>query len=187
MKNTMLWSEDFYDNYKDYEDAKKSFGDLIMERCGYESMDEITHDDILEEFNDENRRHYNVVKDALLAHDKGKRPLDGGFLVLADLGKWDGRFKGGKIIGSLLSVLNECSSDYDSVKYEIKDNNLVITGEHHDSTDYFTVFYITEKGMNWAMRNYGSAMHRDRQCHEHLRDTKGFTRKMFTGNWKFER
>lgn len=185
MKNMLLWSEDFYDNYEDYDKAKESFGDLIMERNGYASMDEITQDDILEEFNEESVRAYNATKDALLVHDKEKRP-DGGFLVLADLGKWNGRFKGGKIIGSLLSVLQECSSNYDSVKWEIKDNDLYITGVHHDSTDYFTCYFITPKGMAWAMRNYGNEMHRNQQCHEHLKNTKGYTRKLFTGSWKFE-
>lgn len=186
MKNMMLWSDGFYENYKDYDNAKESFGDLIMERKGYESMNEITMDDILEEFNDEVCREHERVEDALIAHDKELRPLDGGFLVLANLGKWCGRCQGGKIIGSLLSVLRECSSEYDGVRWDIKDNDLYITGVHHDSIDYFTVYFITPKGMDWAMRNYGNDMHRNQQCHEHLKNTKGYTRKMFTGSWKFE-
>ena len=186
MKNLMLWSEDFYDNYESYEEAKECFGDLILENSMYESEDEITDEDILRQFNDENCREYNSVTDALLNHDKVKRPLGGGFLVLADLGLWDGRHKGGKVIGSLLSVLKECSSDSDGVKWEIKDNDLVITAPHHDGTNIFTVYFITPKGMDWAMRNYGNDLHWSRECHEHLKNTKGYTRKMFTGNWKFE-
>lgn len=28
--------------------------------------------------------------------------------------------------------------------------------------------------------------HRNRECHEHLLNTKGYTRKMFSKDWKFE-
>ena len=186
MKDMKLWSEDFYENYGSEEEAKKSFGDLIVENKGYESLDEVTYEDIMEEFYEETVRHHESTRDALLAHDKRVRPLDGGFLVLADLGLWNGRQKGGKIMGSLLSVLRECSKDSDNISWEIKDNNLLITAPHHDGTNYFTVYYITPKGYSWAFRNYGNAMHTSQQCHEHLKNTKGYIRKMFSGSWKFE-
>lgn len=186
MKDTKLWSENFYDNYDSYEDAKENLKDEIMDNSLYESEDEITEDDVLNQFNIDNGFEYEYVKESLLAHDKNVRPYDGGFLVLADLGLWNGRCRGGKIIGSLLSVLEECSADSSGVSWEIKDNNLVITAPHHDGTNVFTVYFVTPKGMDWAMRNYGNDLHCDRECHEHLMNTKGYVRKMFTRNWKFE-
>ena len=46
--------------------------------------------------------------------------------------------------------------------------------------------YVTEKGFAWAMRNYGNECHGDRECHEHLLNTKGYTRKMFSKDWEFK-
>ena len=133
-----------------------------------------------------NEINYDEFKDSILYHDKVKRPLDGAFLVVADLGLWDGRHAGGRIIGSLLSVLRECANDCDDVKYEIKNDDLVITGHHHDGTNIYTVKYITEKGFAWAMRNYGNECHRSRECHEHLLNIKGYTRKMFSKDCEFK-
>lgn len=186
MKDMFLWSSDFWDNYDDEEEAKLDFGDLIMYNKGYSSEDEITFEELIEEFYDMNGIHYDEFRDAILHHDKVKRINDGAYLVVADLGLWDGRRAGGKIFGSLLGVINEVGNGCDDVRYEIKDNDLVITARHHDGTNYYTVRYVTPRGYDWAERNYGTGCDVDEECHEHLLKTKGYTRKMFTGNWKFE-
>ena len=186
MKDMFLWSSSFWDNYENEEKAKADFGDLIMEHCGYDSEEQIIFSDIIDEFDNMNEINYDEFKDSILYHDKVKRPLDGAFLVVADLGLWDGRHAGGRIIGSLLSVLRECANGCDDIKYEIKNDDLVITGHHHDGVNIYTVKYITPKGFAWAMRNYGNECHRDRECHEHLLNTKGYTRKMFSKYWEFK-
>ena len=185
MKDMFLWSSSFWDNYESEEEAKADLGDLIMENKGYSCEEQITFSDIIDEFYSMNEINYDEFKDAILYHDKVKRPLDGAFLVVAYLGLWDGIHAGGRIIGSLLGVLRECANDCD-VKYEIKDDDLVITGHHHDGINIYTVKYVTEKGFAWAMRNYGNECHSSRECHERLLNTKGYTRKMFSKDWKFE-
>lgn len=186
MKNMFLWSSSIFDNYENEDKAIADFGDLIMEQCDYDSKEQITFSDILNEFDNINEINYEEFKGSLLYHDKVKRPLDGAFLVVADLGLWNGRCAGGRIIGSLLSVLRECANDCDDIKYEIKDDDLVITGHHYDGVNYYTVKYITPKGYAWATNHYPYDYERDRECHEHLLNTKGYTRKLFSGNWKFE-
>ena len=186
MKDMFLWSSSFWDNYKSEEEARENLGEIILENSTYESEEEITFNDIIDEFNLVNDEDYECFKESILKHDKIKRPLDGAFLVVADLGLWDGRHAGGRIIGSLLSVLRECANGCDDIKYEIKDDDLVITGNHHDGTNIYTVKYITPKGFAWAMRNYGNECHGDKECHEHLLNTKGYTRKMFSKDWEFE-
>ena len=186
MKDMFLWSSSFWDNYKNEEKAIADFGDLIMERCGYYDMEEITFSDIIDEFDSMNEINYDEFKDSILYHDKVKRPLDGAFLVVADIGLWDGRKAGGRIIPSLSSVLREVASGVSDVKYEIKNNDLFITGHHHDGTNYYTVKYITPKGYDWALRNYSNYCETSRECHERLLKTKGYTRKMFSKDWKFE-
>lgn len=186
MKDMFLWSSSFWDSYENEEKAIADFGDLIMENKGYSCEEQITFSDVIDEFDNMNEINYDEFKDSILYHDKVKRPLDGAFLVVADLGLWDGRHAGGRIIGSLLSVLRECANDCNDVKYEIKDDDLVITGPHHDGINIYTVKYVTEKGFAWAMRNYGNECYSSRECHEHLLSTKGYTRKMFSKDWKFE-
>ena len=50
MKDMFLWSSSFWDSYESEEKAIADFGDLIMERCGYYDMEEITFSDIIDEF-----------------------------------------------------------------------------------------------------------------------------------------
>lgn len=186
MKDMFLWSSSFWDNYENEEKAVADFGDLIMENCGYDNEEQITFSDIIDEFYNMNELSYDGFKDSILYHDKVKRPLDGAFLVVADLGLWDGRHAGGRIIGSLSSVLSACAKDCDDIKYEIKDNDLVIKGYHHDGINIYTVKYITPKGYSWATNNYPFSYEKNRACHDHLLRTKGYTRKMFSKDWKFE-
>ena len=186
MKDMFLWSSYFWDNYESVEEAKKVFAETIMDNSTYESEEEITSDDIFREFNSVNDEDYYHFKLSILNHDKEKRKFDGAFLVVADIGLWDGRKSGGRIIPSLSSVLREVASGVSDVKYEIKNNDLFITGHHHDGTNYYTVKYITPKGYDWALRNYSNYCETSRECHERLLKTKGYTRKMFSKDWKFE-
>ena len=182
MKDTILWSTDFDDNYKDESEFIAEYGDLIMHHCNYRSKDEITSDDVLDEFEGMNDIHYGEVRDMLIQHDKEVRD-NGEFLVKAKCGRWDGVFDGGRVIGSMLSVLNEVI-DFNlyqyGVKIEVKDNCLVITGTHHDNSDEFTVYQLTPKGQKWfEYQGYGADT--DREVHEHLLSTKGYLRKPFYG------
>ena len=54
MKDMFLWSSSFWDNYENEEKAKADFGDLIMEHCGYDSEEQITFSDIIDEFDNMN-------------------------------------------------------------------------------------------------------------------------------------
>lgn len=182
MKNTVLWSSKFEDNYKDEKEFINECGDLIMSYCGYTDEGMITPEDVYEEFEYMNSIDYDEVRDELVHHDKDVRD-DGYFLVKADCGRWDGRHEGGRVIGSMLSVIEQVI-DFNLYQYGLKieviDDCLVITGHHHDSTDVFTVYQLTPKGQKWFdYQGYGADT--DREVHEHLLSTKGYLRKPFYG------
>ena len=65
-------------------------------------------------------------------------------LLDASLGRWNGRYKGGKIInadeGQLRSILN----DYDEVSLLDTDKGVQIEGIHHDGTDYYQLYTIPQ-------------------------------------------
>ena len=185
MKDTFLWSSRYSDNYKTKEEAIRDLGELIMSDKDYENENEITDEDITDYFYESSRMLFAAVTDELITHDKNHRPSEGAYLVKADIGAWDGRREGGKIINDLKTAISECV-DYDDSEIEIKDDSLCITGYHHDGTNYFTIYFVTPNGLSWAYNNYGYAMHNSRECHEHLLKTKGYTRKMFSRDWKFE-
>ena len=72
---------------------------------------------------------------------------DGGIiLAIADLGRWNGRFSGYKVIHS--SEISRCLSDasgYDYIKF-YTDNvgDFRLEGVHHDATDYITYREVKE-------------------------------------------
>ena len=51
MKNMLLWSSSFWDNYESEEEARENLGEIILENSTYESEEEITFNDIIDEFN----------------------------------------------------------------------------------------------------------------------------------------
>lgn len=187
MKNQILWSTDLDDMYGSKENFIKECEDLIMENCGYESEDEITDEDVYEEFNVYKNITFDEVRDKLLRHDREVRD-NGEFLVLSDCGRWDGRYKGGKIM-SLLSALNQIL-DFNlyqyGIKIEILNNCLHIEGTHHDNTDSFMFYQLTPKGQQYY-ENQGYGADHSREVHEHLMNTKGYVRKPFYGKLGLDR
>lgn len=77
--------------------------------------------------------------------------LPGKFLVVADLGLWDGRHAGGKIFDSLEQALKTCADRMDNFDvYEDRYGNLLAAGHHHDGSNYFRIYKLTAKGEEYA-------------------------------------
>lgn len=181
MKNTLLWSTEIDDMYGSKENFVKECGDLILENEGYKSVEELTDEDIYDYFNDYNNITYDEVIDELVAHNEDTRD-SGFFLVRADCERWNGRCDGGTIIADLSEALEQVINFnlyQGGVKIEIVNNDLCITGYHHDGTDYFTIHQLTPKGQRWYENN--EELYSDETLHDHLWYTKGYTRSMFRG------
>lgn len=65
-------------------------------------------------------------------------------LLDASLGRWNGRYKGGKIINADEGQLRSILSDYDEVSLLDTNKGVQIEGIHHDGTDYYQLYTIPQ-------------------------------------------
>ena len=65
-------------------------------------------------------------------------------LLDASLGRWNGRYKGGKILNADEDQLRSVLSDYDEVSLLDTDTGVQIEGIHHDGTDYYQLYTIPQ-------------------------------------------
>lgn len=86
------------------------------------------------------------------------------YIVLADLGLWNGRFDGGKIIRGLWKSISECFEDYNEIYQEGK--RLKVKAIHHDGTNYFQIRELTDRGLEYMRRNEYHLS--DRELHQRL-------------------
>lgn len=69
--------------------------------------------------------------------------LDGRILIIADLGLWDGRKQGYKIIdGNISNILYD--NDADFIEWYADQYNIRATAHHHDGTNYYLYREIRE-------------------------------------------
>ena len=86
------------------------------------------------------------------------------YIVLADIGRWNGRFDGGKVIKGLWQSIYECLEDYNEIYQEGK--RLKVTAIHHDGTNYFQIRELTDRGYEyWQKHQYDMS---DRELHQRL-------------------
>lgn len=73
-----------------------------------------------------------------------------GIAVFADLGLWNGRRRGVKIVDSFSDVLGMCD-DLMYVTIETTPQGLTVYAPHHDGTNVYTIRALTEAGANrWS-------------------------------------
>ena len=85
------------------------------------------------------------------------------YIILADLGLWDGRAEGVQIIKGLWNAISKCFEDYNHI-YEYR-RRLCVDAIHHDGTNHFQIKELTPKGLEYVENHpYMS----DRELHERL-------------------
>ena len=85
------------------------------------------------------------------------------YVVLADLGLWNGRAEGGKIIKGLWNAISKCFEDYNHI-YEYR-RRLYVDAIHHDGTNHFQIKELTPVGIDY-MENHPYMS--DRELHQRL-------------------
>lgn len=103
--------------------------------------------------------------DMYLDDEKMNVPDDKGYyIILADIGRWNGRADGGKIIQGLWNAITICFEDYNKVYIDGK--RLKVKASHHDGTNYFEIKKLTERGEDyWNNHQYDMT---DRELHQRL-------------------
>ena len=70
-----------------------------------------------------------------------------GIAVFADLGLWNGRRRGVKIVNSFRDVLRMCD-DLTFITIKTTPQGIEVTAPHHDGTNVYTLRALTEAGAN---------------------------------------
>ena len=131
MKKHIIWSnidlniEDWRDGYKEFLEINEMDGDPDDEAAIYEWMVETNGYYLDDEYMNLNKI------------------TDGRILVIADLGLWNGRKQGYKILGtSLHDILNNGAYDY--TEWYGDGYNIRCTTHHHDGTNNYLYRVIRE-------------------------------------------
>lgn len=109
---------------------------------------EITKEEFDEDYNDDNV--YDWAYDLLsiyfddLKVNMGSYGKDDTFLIIADLGLWDGRIPGGKIVKGLWNAI--CSTCSDTINIYEEKGVLKISSSHHDGTNSFIIYKLSKEG-----------------------------------------
>lgn len=123
--NRNLDVDDWMDAYKEFLEINKIDGDPNDEDALYNYMIE-TNDIYL----DDERVNLN-------------KKVDGRILVIADLGLWNGRKQGYKILGNTISdILYDENGEY--IEWYGDGYNIKATVSHHDGTNYYEYRIIRE-------------------------------------------
>lgn len=92
-------------------------------------------------------------------------------MVIADLGLWNRHVEGSKR-GKLRELIASMIQDYNYLYYNPEDGTFVLKAIHHDGTNYFTIYCLTEKGVEYANEHYYTMDHEDNLK---LVETEGMT------------
>lgn len=157
-KNTLLYTDDIFEQFGTVEDImreyKASYGEDLAEENALEWANEMTSlywTDFLNELS-------NI-------------PV----LLIADLGLWNGRSKGGKAGYLKDIIISATSQDSNKIEYNQEDSTIDITASHHDGTNFYKVYALSKKGEAYWQNHYYDE---PRQLHEHLLKVKGYTRRL---------
>jgi hypothetical protein len=73
------------------------------------------------------------------------------YLIIANLGLWFGNRRGGKVVKGLWNAISSTLEDYNTIYQEGR--TLKVDAIHHDGTNNFEIYELTEKGEEWYNRN----------------------------------
>ena len=133
MKKRMIWSnmdlniDDWRDSYKEHLELNCLVGDPDNESEIYAWME------------DENNEYLYDEKVNL------NKEIDGRILIIADLGLWDGRKSGYKILGNNVNeIFNISNRGWDFAEFYGDGYNIKGIEWHHDGTNYYEYRVIRE-------------------------------------------
>ena len=160
MKKHMIWSYNIF-NW-DEDEMREQY-----EECYDETPDEQTLQEYIQDVNND---YLEDVHSEIVFYEKthGQKM----YLVSADLGLWNGRAEGGKVITGLWNAITQCFEDYNEI-YE-EGGMLKVTAHHHDGTNFFKIKELTEKGEEFAERHKYDMS--DRELHKKLFNDSHYSR-----------
>lgn len=141
----------FYNNYYDSEREMKVRESLYEEFAAeenWETFDDVPDERIEEELISCDDSDWDNLKWALNSAFKKSC-----FILTGTCGRWDGNYDGGRFIHNF-NDLHSAISHLDYLKFYECDGHFYIKGSHHDSDDFYELKRLTNKGYEYADKNY---------------------------------
>lgn len=141
MRKHIIHSNEIDVSFGSYDAAEKAAREALLED---HEADEITDDMIW-------RWIYDVME--ISASDfwyEVELVQDGPWLVIADIGTWQGRLPGGRLFDTLRQAVSAICSGMEYVTIEETDRGSVhATYVHHDGRNHYDVYHLSERGKAW--------------------------------------
>lgn len=138
-----------YDNHTlNFDEWKEAYREMC-ENNEIEIEGEISDDAVWQYRSDCLNDEWDMIKYDLERHFE-----NGYFVIVADLGRWNGTFPGGKVVNGYEGVAEtwRCNDYYGIEIYELLKGGqweMHVEGHHHDGTDHFVVKRLTDKGVDY--------------------------------------
>lgn len=163
-----IWSSDINEELGTDEEIKEQFKEFL--EINNLPPEDIEEEEKMYDYADETVRDYlEDLRMEIKSHeDKHGEKF---YLVLADIGRWDGRYAGGRVIKGLWNTLNKTMDDY--TKFYQDGKTLKVSTANHDGSSSFEIYELTKRGEHWYNNSNDLSW---RNICEHLHDTKCYTK-----------
>lgn len=140
-------------------------------------LNDFTPEEIEKHMADESA-YYDWIGDTLqmrLEDERANVPNDDiAYIIKADIGRWNGRYDGGKIIEGIWNTIDTCIYREDYVKIYHDGMQLCIDTSNHDASSFFQIKEITDLGMEMVDKWDGKYF--DEEIHNKLWGNTHYTR-----------
>ena len=171
IKTRYIWSSDHDIAYPNKEEVIEEYRDFL-EANNMPIPDEISDEDLYNYIDDCISEDFSILMSEIRHYERTHGEKE--YVIVADLGLWNGRQAGGRIIKGLSSAIRKTFEDYNTV--EMKGNRLTTTCIHHDGTNFFEIKELTPRGVTF--KNNGGKKLTDRELHHKLFTDSHYSREV---------
>lgn len=169
--NYYIWSNELPTDEKvlnEYREAYAETYDIPLEEAM--DIDDYTLDIFIAQELD---RDYDDEVSNIRCHEKNHDTKQ--YVILASIGRWDGTYDGGKVITSMIRVIQECTQSSDYVRIYFKNGLMRIRGAHHDGTNSFRIRELTPAGEQYIENHPDMS---DRELHRTLFNSSRYSHRV---------
>ena len=148
MEKRVIFTNDIIDFFGSYDAAEEDARATLKENGTEEPTEDAIYNVIYDLLNDDV---YYTIRNIEMCDTHM-----GAWLVIADVGTWQGRKKGGHVFTSLADAIRCMMENLeDFTLFEDEHGHVTGRGHHHDGTNYFDLYRLSNAGVNFLNNNAG--------------------------------
>ena len=155
MKKTdkkMIWSSDISVELGTMEDIKEMFKENIEANNFYIPIESTEDENKCYEYASELvSDYYNDLQMEIETYENSHG--EDTYIIIADIGRWNGRYHGGKVIKGLFNTFSNIFGNEDDAEFYQENGVLKARTSNHDATSYYTIHKLSDRGLAWYERN----------------------------------